>query len=201
MQKVTYVLLQRHANSYWQTERDDDNRSGILLKTIYLKNLSTDTGFFTIVASPAKRRRPATICAVSDGGKEPFPGLNEMMSKLADREKMTTTPPGIQPHHHQQALSRPNSTLWPIITPAQQRENNITHGPNNNTFNTGLATTFNTAIDIVNDDNPPPVPPKPIVIRSDQMFDPTLSTPPPPPPPSIQRWQFTPVQQRRQSMW
>jgi hypothetical protein len=28
MQKVTYVLLQRHANSYWQTERDDDIRSG-----------------------------------------------------------------------------------------------------------------------------------------------------------------------------
>lgn len=28
MQKVTYVLLQRHANSYWQTERDEDIRSG-----------------------------------------------------------------------------------------------------------------------------------------------------------------------------
>lgn len=30
MQKVTYVLLQRHANSYWQTERDDDIRSGTI---------------------------------------------------------------------------------------------------------------------------------------------------------------------------
>ncbi|KAI9320227.1 kinase-like domain-containing protein [Dichotomocladium elegans] len=28
MQKVTYVLLQRHANNYWQTERDDDIRPG-----------------------------------------------------------------------------------------------------------------------------------------------------------------------------
>jgi hypothetical protein len=28
MQKVTYVLLQRHANSYWQTERDDDTSTG-----------------------------------------------------------------------------------------------------------------------------------------------------------------------------
>lgn len=30
MQKVTYVLLQRHANNYWQTERDDDIRTGKL---------------------------------------------------------------------------------------------------------------------------------------------------------------------------
>ena len=28
MQKVTYVLLQRPANNYWQTERDDDIRTG-----------------------------------------------------------------------------------------------------------------------------------------------------------------------------
>ena len=27
MQKVTYVLLQRHANNYWQIDRDDDIRS------------------------------------------------------------------------------------------------------------------------------------------------------------------------------
>ncbi|KAI9275312.1 kinase-like domain-containing protein [Sporodiniella umbellata] len=66
MQKVTYVLLQRHANSYWQTERDDDIRS---------------------VASPAKRRRrPVTICAFPNG-KEPLPGFKNMMSKLAQQDK------------------------------------------------------------------------------------------------------------------
>lgn len=166
------------------------------------------------MASPAKRRRPATICAVSDGGKEAFPGLNEMMSKLADREKMTITPPGIQPHPHshqqlpqqlqQQSLSRPNSTLRPIIIPChspqqpqqQQLQEPVTATPTDVISNT---TTFNTAIDtMMQEDNPPPVPPKPIVIRADQVFDPTLSTPPPP---SIQHWQFTPVQQRRQTMW
>lgn len=144
MQKVTYVLLQRHANSYWQTERDDDIRS---------------------IASPAKRRRPATICAVSEG-KEPFPGLNEMMSKLTDREKNAPhMTPGIQQHHilSQSSATRPpvNVSLKPVIPEREELE-----------------------------DTPPPVPPKPLVIRSDQMFD--LNQ---------QHWQFTPVQQRRQSMW
>lgn len=37
MQKVTYVLLQRHANNYWQTERDDDTRSGTYLLTEIFK--------------------------------------------------------------------------------------------------------------------------------------------------------------------
>ena len=27
MQKVTYVLLQRHANNYWQIDRDEDIRN------------------------------------------------------------------------------------------------------------------------------------------------------------------------------
>ncbi|KAL9556857.1 hypothetical protein MBANPS3_001679 [Mucor bainieri] len=131
MQKVTYVLLQRHANSYWQTERDDDIRS---------------------VASPAKRRRPATICAVSEG-KEPFPGLNEMMSKLAEREKTSNAPPmtpGIQHHNAaapkalQQPPSRPTSTatLKSAVPP----------------------------VEAVQDTLPPPVPPKPIVIRADQIY-------------------------------
>lgn len=143
MQKVTYVLLQRHANSYWQTERDDDLRS---------------------IASPAKRRRPATICAVSEG-KEPYPGLNDMMSKLADREKKNAPhmTPGIQHHAlpSQSSVSRPPShtVLRPILPDLE-------------------------------DDNPPPVPPKPIVIRADQIFD-----------SNQQQWQFTPVQQRRQTMW
>ncbi|KAI8049145.1 kinase-like domain-containing protein [Gilbertella persicaria] len=139
MQKVTYVLLQRHANSYWQEERDDDIRS---------------------VSSPAKRRRPATICAVSQG-KEPFPGLNEMMAKLAEREKISNAPqivPGIQP----QRLTSPSSsdaTLKPTISSSEY-----------------------------DDSPPPPVPPKPIIIRADQVQP-------------QNQWQFTPVQQRRQSLW
>lgn len=164
MQKVTYVLLQRHANSYWQTERDEDIRS---------------------VTSPAKRRRPATICAVSEG-KEPFPGLNEMMSKLAERERtsdVSNITPGIQ-HHPlptQTSASRPpsNATLRPVIP---EREIMINHH-HNTTNNATLTTT-------TKDENPPPVPPKPIVIRADQMLN-----------SNSQQWQFTPVQQRRQTLW
>lgn len=97
------------------------------------------------MASPAKRRRPATICAVSEG-KEPFPGLNEMMSKLAEREKTSNAPPmtpGIQ--HHNAGLSRPasNATLKPVVSP----------------------------VEAVEDTLPPPVPPKPIVIRADQIYN------------------------------
>jgi hypothetical protein len=121
------------------------------------------------VSSPAKRRRPATICAVSNG-TEPFPGLNDMMAKLANREKTSNAPhmtPGIQ-HHAlpSQSLSRPpsNATLKPVI-PAM----------------------------MFDETPPPPVPPKPIVIRADQMYDQL--------PQQQNKWQFTPVQQRRQSMW
>lgn len=109
------------------------------------------------MTSPAKRRRPATICAVSEG-KEPFPGLNEMMSKLAEREKTSNAPqmtPGIQ--HHSTAISRPhpnNATMKPVVS-------------------------------VVEVDNtlPPPVPPKPIVIRADQIYNDHQQwqfTPPPP---------------------
>ncbi|CAO3596498.1 unnamed protein product [Absidia cylindrospora] len=77
MQKVTYVLLQRYSTDYWQKIHDDEIRA---------------------VSSPAKRRRPATICAVLPSGKEPFKGLNEMMLKLAEQENTapTSPPPGIQ---------------------------------------------------------------------------------------------------------
>ncbi|CEP19895.1 hypothetical protein [Parasitella parasitica] len=129
MQKVTYVLLQRHANSYWQTERDDELRS---------------------VSSPVKRRRPATICAVSEG-KESFPGLNAMMSKLAEREKTLNAPrttPGIL--HHDAA---PNPSLQSICKPSS------------NAIKPAISTV------LVEDSSPPPVPPKPIVIRADQIYN------------------------------
>lgn len=137
------------------------------------------------MTSPAKRRRPATICAVSEG-KEPFPGLNEMMSKLAERERtsdVSNVTPGIQ-HHPlptQTSASRPpsNATLRPVIP---EREITINHH-HNTTNNATLTTTMK-------DENPPPVPPKPIVIRADQMLN-----------SNSQQWQFTPVQQRRQTLW
>lgn len=124
MQKVTYVLLQRHANSYWQTERDDEIRS---------------------VVSPAKRRRrPVTICSFSNG-KEPLPGLKNMMSKLAQQDKLVPPmSPGIQHHTTPtQPLSRlPSNTPLRPVTP-----------------------------DITLAVPPPPVPPKPNVVRTDQMYD------------------------------
>ncbi|KAI8878199.1 Pkinase-domain-containing protein [Backusella circina FSU 941] len=94
MQKVTYVLLQRHADSYWQAEREDDMQS---------------------VYSPAKRRRPATICAVP-GNKEPIPGLNDMEFKI--NEKVPNTPQVTnrkQPffHHKQVNYSPPPPPLPP----------------------------------------------------------------------------------------
>lgn len=184
MQKVTYVLLQRHANSYWQTERDEEIRSGRLFHFHIFVSIAIINVHLPSVTSPAKRRRPATICAVSEG-KEPFPGLNEMMSKLAEREKtsdVSNITPGIQ-HHPlptQTSVSRPpsNATLRPVIP---EREITINHHH---------STTNNTTLTTIKDENPPPVPPKPIVIRADQMLD-----------SNSQQWQFTPVQQRRQTLW
>ncbi|KAI9487825.1 MAG: kinase-like domain-containing protein [Benjaminiella poitrasii] len=125
MQKVTYVLLQRHATSYWQTERDDDLRS---------------------VTSPAKRRRPATICAVP-ARKELYPGLDSMMSKLVECDKTPKSPqltPGIQ---HRASPS-------PLLS----------HNPRDTTLNSVVS-----PMDI--DDLPPPLPPKSDTIRSDQATD------------------------------
>lgn len=69
MQKVTYVLLQRHANNYWQTERDDDIRTA---------------------ESPAKRRRPATICSAATtttSARDSLPGIDGMMHQIAGKER------------------------------------------------------------------------------------------------------------------
>ncbi|KAI8367876.1 kinase-like domain-containing protein [Choanephora cucurbitarum] len=119
MQKVTYVLLQRHANSYWQEERDDDIRS---------------------VSSPAKRRRPATICAVPQG-KEIFPGLNDIISKIPGQEIFPVSPQMTNGIHQPRLLTPPLSQS--ILQPQ---------------FSSSLQ-----------EDQPPPVPPKPIVIRTDQI--------------------------------
>lgn len=143
MQKVTYVLLQRHANSYWQTERDDEIRSGLSLYIVISVRHKKTYSF--IVVSPAKRRRrPVTICSFSNG-KEPLPGLKNMMSKLAQQDKLVPPmSPGIQHHTTPtQPLSRlPSNTPLRPVTP-----------------------------DITLAVPPPPVPPKPNVVRTDQMYD------------------------------
>ncbi|KAI8376998.1 kinase-like domain-containing protein [Blakeslea trispora] len=120
MQKVTYVLLQRHANSYWQEERDDDIRS---------------------ISSPAKRRRPATICAVPQE-KEIFPGLSDMISKFPRQDMFPASSQMANEAHQQRLLTPPPSQS--ILQPQ---------------FSLRLQ-----------EDQPPPVPPKPIVIRTDQIM-------------------------------
>lgn len=91
MQKVTYVLLQRHANNYWQTERDDDIRTGkgkkesckcVLLLLIHIHH---------VAESPAKRRRPATICSAATttttSARDSLPGIDGMMHQIAGKER------------------------------------------------------------------------------------------------------------------
>lgn len=173
MQKVTYVLLQRHANSYWQTERDDDIRSGFYTN-VEMKNKKRSLYFIKLVVSPAKRRRrPITICAFSNG-KESLPGLKDMMSRLAQQDKLVPPmSPGIQHHTTPtQPLSRlPSNTPLRPVTPDKDGES-FTH----------------TTLSI-----PPPVPPKPNVIRTDQLFDDHHQKSP---------WQFVPNNLRhQQTMW
>ncbi|ORX51587.1 Pkinase-domain-containing protein, partial [Hesseltinella vesiculosa] len=82
MQKVTYVLLQRHANDYWQKVHDDEIRAG---NNRPKKTCCSSPASF-LVTSPAKRRRPATICTVIPSRKEPLVGLNEMVMKIAEAD-------------------------------------------------------------------------------------------------------------------
>ncbi|CEG67504.1 Putative CAMK/CAMKL protein kinase [Rhizopus microsporus] len=141
MQKVTYVLLQRHANSYWQIDRDDEIRS---------------------VASPAKRRRrPITICAFSNS-KDSFPGLKGMMTKLAQEKLVPPMSPGIQ-HHSTPSQSRPTShtSLRPVIS-----ETDNVSAVNSASSHVSATTTTTTTLA-----PPPPVPPKPTVIRTDRVYE------------------------------
>lgn len=102
------------------------------------------------LASPAKRRRPATICVAPN--KAPLPGLDDMMHKIAEKEEQSTSfaaamSPGPQRHSLQpQQFPRHNSPshLQPIRTEEK---------------------------DAPEEDTPPPVPPKPIVIRGDLGYE------------------------------
>ncbi|KAI8880668.1 Pkinase-domain-containing protein [Backusella circina FSU 941] len=148
MQKVTYVLLLRHANSYWQTERDDDTRT---------------------VTSPAKRRRPATICAVPER-KAPFAGLNEMMAKMAETENARNVPhmsPKVPPHSPRLQPSTRLSHDSPILPLGS------------------IKAKCNTGKSEKEDVSPPPVPPKPKIIRTGHPFTPQSKPKNP--------WHFVPI--------
>ncbi|KAI7901758.1 kinase-like domain-containing protein [Cokeromyces recurvatus] len=123
MQKVTYVLLQRHATSYWQQERDDDIRS---------------------VSSPAKRRRPATICAVPNG-KEIFLGLDHIMSNLGEQDKT--------PKSNQMAFNIHHKVSPPLA---------LSQDSNSRALNSAAS-----PMDI--DDIPLPVRPKSVTIRTEKV--------------------------------
>ncbi|KAI8388541.1 kinase-like domain-containing protein [Radiomyces spectabilis] len=124
MHKVTYVLLQRHANNYWQTERDDEIRS---------------------LTSPAKRRRPATICGVASG-KDSLPSIDGMMLHLAEKERKT--PRVMQQVSEIQCSSQAN------LRDCHQRDQNA-------------STETDDPMDGLSAIPPPPLPPKPRVIRAD----------------------------------
>ncbi|CAO3685914.1 unnamed protein product [Rhizopus stolonifer] len=63
MQKVTYFLLQRHANIYWQTKRNSE--------------------IISVITPPKRRRRPVTICVFSKS-KEPLPGMEDVVNSQKD---------------------------------------------------------------------------------------------------------------------
>ena len=133
------------------------------------------------IESPAKRRRPATICGVasvngiSSSKGEPLPGIDDMMHKL-----VAENAGNIKENN--------NSKLSHINIKRVDSPMTTSQGPSDR--NVG---------DV---DLPPPVPPKPIVIRADLIYNQaraeasaSLKSPRTP-----QRWPYTPVQQR-QDMW
>ncbi|KAG2224243.1 hypothetical protein INT45_000274 [Circinella minor] len=167
MQKVTYVLLQRHASNYWQIDRDEDIRSS--------DKLGQQT---IIIESPAKRRRPATICGVASGNgvsnskEEPLPGIDDMMHKLV-AENTGKIKDNNNSKSSQIDIKRVDSSMSTSQGPSDRNVGDV--------------------------DLPPPVPPKPIVIRADLIYNQaraeasaSLKSPRAP-----QRWPYTPVQQRQ----
>ncbi|KAI9317473.1 kinase-like domain-containing protein [Dichotomocladium elegans] len=75
MQKVTYVLLQRHANRYWQEHRDDNDR---LLSPHYRYR------------SQQPRKRPVTICV--DAASDRLMHDLDRMLRIADGTTSTKDP-------------------------------------------------------------------------------------------------------------
>ncbi|ORY96938.1 hypothetical protein BCR43DRAFT_474942 [Syncephalastrum racemosum] len=98
MQKVTYVLLQRHAANYWKIDRDEE---------------MPDAG------KAKRRRRPATICAVASSTKDAMPGLDGMLKKITDQtRKANIMSPAIQHHtmQTQQQSKQGISRLEPVAS-------------------------------------------------------------------------------------
>ncbi|KAI9497592.1 kinase-like domain-containing protein [Zychaea mexicana] len=165
MQKVTYVLLQRHANNYWQIDRDDDIRKCGTSRLVLISQ------------SPAKRRRPATICGVASSSGisskgVPLPGIDDMMHKIAAKKDIAKDKP-TQPNP-KQVVNIPGT---PPQTSSDRNVGDV--------------------------DLPPPVPPKPIVIRADLIYNQaraeasaSLKSPR-----AARKWPYTPVQQQRHDMW
>ncbi|KAL0077032.1 kinase-like domain-containing protein [Phycomyces blakesleeanus] len=184
MQKVTYVLLQRHAVNYWQTERDDDLRTSKYTHT----HTHTHTHISGLInfASPAKRRRrPATICAVASS-KEPLHGLNDMIMKISELEKTSTVEsmlPDIQRHPTQQkhvgSSSCQKSPIGSYLSASSEKEEVVDEDGDT--------------------DMPPPVPPKsngsrPEFKYNNPRMEPIQGSGPKP----TRVWPYTPVQPQRQ---
>ncbi|KAI9284470.1 kinase-like domain-containing protein [Umbelopsis sp. AD052] len=125
MQKVTYVLLQRRANKYWEIGHPDDD---------------------VVPTTPAKRRRPVTICAVGIN-RNSLPGITSVM---ASETKNTASP--------QQSTI---STFGGINTDGELR----------NTIKNFEYVDTSLDRNDIDMDLPPPVPPKPIIIRADLIYN------------------------------
>jgi len=125
MQKVTYVLLQRRANKYWEVGHPDDD---------------------IVPTTPAKRRRPVTICAVGLN-RNALPGIASVMASdsqntASSQQSTTSTFGGIDTNRE---LKNTVKKFESIDTSMDRND-----------------------IDM---DLPPPVPPKPIIIRADLIYN------------------------------
>jgi hypothetical protein len=124
------------------------------------------------VSSPAKRRRPATICAIPER-KAPFPGLNEMMAKMAENENARNVPqmspkvPPQSPRFQPSVQLSHDSPIQPLGSIKAKY---------NNTAKTGKEAVS---------PPPPPVPPKPKIIRTGHPFTPQSKPKNP--------WHFVPI--------
>ncbi|KAG2184797.1 hypothetical protein INT43_000710, partial [Umbelopsis isabellina] len=125
MQKVTYVLLQRRATKYWEVGNADDDSTP---------------------ATPAKRRRPVTICALG-ANKDSMPAIASVISSTSQHSVQSKTGSSV-------SIIDANKT-YPMLIP--KKHTDIPDMPvDRNDINMEL---------------PPPVPPKPIIIRADLIYN------------------------------
>jgi hypothetical protein len=125
MQKVTYVLLQRRANKYWEIGQADDE---------------------IVPTTPAKRRRPITICAVGSN-RNTLPGIASVFASDS------------RSNAHTNCNSTPS--LCPLDPDIQLKQSV-------NKMDMLGSPTDGNDMDM---DLPPPVPPKPIIIRADLIYN------------------------------